>query len=188
MSQEWWYATGDQKHGPITSEQLKTLARSGELMPSDLVWTEGMTDWRQASSVKGLMPPKESAPPPLKATTAVKLPTTTNTDQLTVLGRLQQHSEHQQYLCLECGYNGLMGVAGDATPWRGFKLTLLASFLAAIACVYLAINSPYLIKDHLWMWLCCFTLACVCCKAHIDAKPKRFLHCPNCDKTIGPIG
>ena len=31
MSKEWYYAKGDQKHGPITSEQFRALAMSGAL-------------------------------------------------------------------------------------------------------------------------------------------------------------
>ena len=71
MSQEWYYAKGDQKQGPITSGQLRSLAGSGELKPTDLVWTEGMKTWQMASSVKGLFP----APPPISpSVTEVKPP------------------------------------------------------------------------------------------------------------------
>jgi hypothetical protein len=67
MSQEWYYAKGDQKKGPITSQELTALAKSGELKPPDLVWTEGMADWEQAGSVSGLFPPERSrsGPPPI---------------------------------------------------------------------------------------------------------------------------
>lgn len=75
MSQEWYYARGEQKRGPIALEQLRALARSGELAPTDLVWTEGMGDWQAASSVKDLMPTARSTPPPLKATVPAKSPT-----------------------------------------------------------------------------------------------------------------
>ena len=70
MSQEWYYAKGERRHGPISSKQLRGLAESGELQPNDLVWTEGMTDWRPAHAVKGLMvtsptPPPLHGPPPI---------------------------------------------------------------------------------------------------------------------------
>lgn len=67
MSQSWYYAKGDHKHGPITSAELKAHAMSGELKPSDLVWTEGMADWKAVSSIKGLLPqePPLAGPPPL---------------------------------------------------------------------------------------------------------------------------
>jgi GYF domain 2 len=57
MSQEWYYAKGDQKQGPITSEQLKGLAKSGDLKSTDLVWTEGMPEWKQAGAGQRDIPP-----------------------------------------------------------------------------------------------------------------------------------
>ena len=51
------YAKGDQKQGPITSEQLKGLAKSGDLKSTDLVWTEGMPEWKQAGAGQRDIPP-----------------------------------------------------------------------------------------------------------------------------------
>ena len=67
MSQEWYYAKGDQKQGPITSEQLKGLAKSGDLKSTDLVWTEGMPEWKQAGAGQRDIPPEpsRSGPPPI---------------------------------------------------------------------------------------------------------------------------
>lgn len=63
MSQHWYYSKGDQRHGPITGEQLKKLAMAGELQDSDLVWREGMAQWVEAQKIKGLFPIPEIAPP-----------------------------------------------------------------------------------------------------------------------------
>ncbi len=52
---EWYYALGDQKQkGPVPWETLQNLADSGKLQRSDMVWKEGMTDWKKASQVEGL--------------------------------------------------------------------------------------------------------------------------------------
>jgi GYF domain 2 len=72
MSQEWYYAKGDQKQGPITSEKLRALAKAGDLEPIDLVWTTGMTGWKKMSSVKCLIIPSQIAPPPVRASTSLK--------------------------------------------------------------------------------------------------------------------
>jgi hypothetical protein len=66
MAQEWHYAKNGERHGPVTTKQLKELADSGDLQPSDLVWTEGRDEWKPASVVKGLFSGKTSrtAPPP----------------------------------------------------------------------------------------------------------------------------
>lgn len=57
MPNEWHYTlNGQQISAPATSTQLKQLATSGQLKPSDLVWQEGMPDWVPASAVRGLFP------------------------------------------------------------------------------------------------------------------------------------
>ena len=55
--------------GPVSEEQLKQLAASGQLQPSDLVWKEGMSHWMAASSITGLFPnaPTTSSPVPTGA-------------------------------------------------------------------------------------------------------------------------
>lgn len=56
MSNNWHYAKGGEKHGPITAAQLKELVTTGQLAPDDLVWCEDMKEWRKASTVKGCSP------------------------------------------------------------------------------------------------------------------------------------
>ncbi|MHC4444842.1 MAG: DUF4339 domain-containing protein [Planctomycetota bacterium] len=37
---EWYYHKNNQQMGPISSQELKQLAQTGELKPTDLVWKE----------------------------------------------------------------------------------------------------------------------------------------------------
>lgn len=71
MAANWHYAKGGEKHGPVSASQLKELATNGKLSPDDLVWREDMTEWRKASTVKGLFPDQPTAaiekPPQPKA-------------------------------------------------------------------------------------------------------------------------
>jgi hypothetical protein len=69
----WYYAIEDQEKGPVTAAQLKGLAASGQLNPDDLVWREGLDDWKPAREVSGLFTgtaaktstrTSEPAPPP----------------------------------------------------------------------------------------------------------------------------
>jgi len=65
----WYYAKGDEKIGPISSTDLKQLAADGTLLPSDNVWRSDWSEWRSASSVKGLCSQNANAksePPPLQ--------------------------------------------------------------------------------------------------------------------------
>jgi len=74
----WYYAKAGQQHGPVNLTTLQNLARSGELRPADLVWTDGMGDWLPAGGFTeifpltapagqagaGFPPPGGFAPPP----------------------------------------------------------------------------------------------------------------------------
>jgi hypothetical protein len=64
MADEWHYSIQGNRVGPVGSAELKRLAESGELSPTDLVWKEGLQNWVAASNVKGLFA-KSAAPPPL---------------------------------------------------------------------------------------------------------------------------
>jgi hypothetical protein len=55
MASEWYYTqNGQPAKAPVTAAQLKQLATSGQLQPTDLVWQEGMPNWVPATSIKGL--------------------------------------------------------------------------------------------------------------------------------------
>jgi len=73
-SDAWYYSENGRQAGPVTAAALREMASSGRLGPQDLVWREGMADWRPASTVHELaasLPvPAASwpvAPPPLPA-------------------------------------------------------------------------------------------------------------------------
>lgn len=61
MSQ-WYYVHGGDRQGPVDRETLDSVARGGGLSPEDLVWTEGMKDWRPAREVPGLFGRPAAAP------------------------------------------------------------------------------------------------------------------------------
>lgn len=54
MAIEWYYLKNGEKVGPISSTELKNLAVKQEIMPSDLIWKEGLEKWVKAKSVNGL--------------------------------------------------------------------------------------------------------------------------------------
>ena len=56
MAEEWYYASNGQQMGPISALELRGLAASGGLKPSDLVWTDGMSSWTPARATRGLFP------------------------------------------------------------------------------------------------------------------------------------
>ncbi len=54
MADQWYYAHQGQQSGPVSTEQLKQLAASGQIQSSDLLWKQGMAAWSPANTVEGL--------------------------------------------------------------------------------------------------------------------------------------
>jgi hypothetical protein len=67
MQRLWYYTVGGtEQRGPIEEEQLLALVRSGEVAPTDLVWSEGMSDWTAVSTRPEFrMPEAQKTPEPV---------------------------------------------------------------------------------------------------------------------------
>jgi hypothetical protein len=79
MASEWFYTLNRQKHGPVSSQELRRLAQAGTLSPSDLIWKTGMNDWRPAKHAKELFEGVEatdaqSVPAPAFASVSAESP------------------------------------------------------------------------------------------------------------------
>lgn len=48
---QWFIARDGKQHGPVSDLELKKIVELTHLKPTDLVWRQGFTDWRAASSV-----------------------------------------------------------------------------------------------------------------------------------------
>jgi hypothetical protein len=51
---EWYYAHNQQQKGPVSWDELRQLASAGRLTRQDMVWSDGMPDWKTAGAVDGL--------------------------------------------------------------------------------------------------------------------------------------
>jgi hypothetical protein len=86
--------------------------------------------------------------------------------------RLGQYEQHKDLLCLECGYDGPMGVVNEGQPsswflrWPGF-------FLMAFVVVFL-LGVHFIIS---------MVIAFAWGSAHKNAK-KATLHCPQCEQHV----
>ena len=52
--ERWFFKHAGQKTGPFAVDRLRELVLSGDLLPSDLVWREGLAEWVPASDAKDL--------------------------------------------------------------------------------------------------------------------------------------
>lgn len=67
-NEPWFYSREGVQAGPVTFEELRRKSQAGELNPRlDLVWRQGMPDWKPAGEVEGLFERRSSSEP---ATTA----------------------------------------------------------------------------------------------------------------------
>ena len=67
MGDQWYYNRGGKQLGPLSGTELKQLAATGQLSPTDMVWKDGMGAWVPASSLKALFN-SNLGPPPVPAT------------------------------------------------------------------------------------------------------------------------
>jgi hypothetical protein len=65
MADQWYYSQQNQQKGPVPEEQLRQLATSGQIQPTDLAWKQGMAQWVQVGTIIPPPPPDPNAPPPL---------------------------------------------------------------------------------------------------------------------------
>jgi hypothetical protein len=56
VSTQWFFSQVGKKFGPVTPHELKDMARTGMLQPSDLIWSASYKNWKQAKYFIGLMP------------------------------------------------------------------------------------------------------------------------------------
>jgi hypothetical protein len=67
MADNWYVGRNGQRSGPFTTPQVRQMAASGELKPSEMVWKEGMANWVAASTIKEFFTNAPSAVNPYAA-------------------------------------------------------------------------------------------------------------------------
>lgn len=67
MERQWYYTMDGNRHGPVADSPFRSLASSGAIPQTALVWSDGMPEWipLSASHLSGLAPQMPSAPPPM---------------------------------------------------------------------------------------------------------------------------
>jgi|AntRauTorcE11897_2_1112592.scaffolds.fasta_scaffold99110_1 hypothetical protein len=64
----WYYSKNGEQKGPISREELSAMKSSGEVITTDLVWKEGMSDWLPLGQVDEF----GGGGPPLTSTASVE--------------------------------------------------------------------------------------------------------------------
>jgi len=58
----WYSGKGGEQKGPFTEEDVKAKLASGEIAATDLLWKEGMDQWKQAAEIEELADAVKAAP------------------------------------------------------------------------------------------------------------------------------
>jgi len=113
VAESWYFSRGAERFGPYSQHQIEELVWREKLLPTDLLWHEGMEAGRPAGSFGGLFPtPTPPAPNELMAAPKVLPPA--------VSGKL-----HPQRLLL--GGLSLLGALLTFVPWWGFFMVGMVS-------------------------------------------------------------
>jgi hypothetical protein len=158
MASAWFFQRNGKQSGPCSSEELKVLARTGNLSPEDSIWKEGMKEWQRAGDAKGLFPtgrtpdskpplpltppppPKEAAPPPVPPSIITSAAATPGS----------AHTQNRRIDPSPKAPGWLLGITDPCPVWGGWLLNGVAwavfiltgnhflEFLMGTVCVYVA--------------------------------------------------
>lgn len=67
---KWYYAVNHERHGPVSEDEIRRLARNGVIRKDTLVWRTGMDNWRPFKEIN-LPPPLEPKPEPSRSSEPV---------------------------------------------------------------------------------------------------------------------
>jgi hypothetical protein len=99
MPSKWYYEKGGVRKGPVSSDDIRRMVADGTLLPTDLLWKEGMKDWMPAGKSPNLFPGNASP--------AIPRPTS-NTSNTSVASA---NAHQRRGKRAGCGY-GLWSMAG----------------------------------------------------------------------------
>ncbi len=61
----WFFTVEGERSGPVSFADLRVRAANGELSPRlDMVWTQGMDDWKPSGEIDGLFEKRSESPAP----------------------------------------------------------------------------------------------------------------------------
>src|SRR5204863_8389161 len=71
---QWYLARDGQQFGPLSDTELAKFIELGDLQPTDLLWREGLPDWRPAMVVYPPRKPAMQRPAPSPPQAAMSTP------------------------------------------------------------------------------------------------------------------
>jgi hypothetical protein len=139
MGDQWHYSRGGKQAGSVSSPELKQLAATGQLAPTDMVSKDGMPNWVSAKDIKGLFAVTNSnVPPPLPPAS----PPTQN-DPLSILRAPIIAGLHRQRFAV-CFLAGI-GILATFMPWVHAPIVGSIAGTAGVGWFTLALFIPAMV-------------------------------------------
>ncbi len=60
----WYVGREGQQYGPVGDAEFQDLLKSGQILPTDLVWRDGLAEWVAAATLRAQDAPRAPLPPP----------------------------------------------------------------------------------------------------------------------------
>lgn len=136
MVSEWYFIKDQKKHGPFSSEGLRDLARSGQLLPTDKVWREGMSEPAIARMVPGLFAeqaPVTSVPQPQSLSNRFKDPSKLPSDVWALVKLVLHHPIAVGISMLCCFPIGLILLWQSEAIGTRWKWLIFGGFVSLLA-------------------------------------------------------
>lgn len=137
MSQ-WYYAKDGNQHGPYDADDMRLAVKTGELSGGDLVWREGLADWKPIKEVPELASAMPAAQPAAAAPVAAT-PVAQPTYQQQPLQYQQAYSTSGQIMFTPTA----MEMLRQTKPWvrfMGVLLFVITGLIVAGALVMLFVG------------------------------------------------
>ncbi len=127
---EWYYVVDGERRGPISDEQLDSLARQGEINARTLVWKQGMSDWLALEEVRARSTATDtsSAGPLIWCDLCGRQ---VGQDETLVLQGKRVCSQCKP-IAVERVREGIPLVASSSLPYAGFWIRFAAKFIDGI--------------------------------------------------------
>ncbi len=136
---QWYYMKNEQQYGPVSESSLVELFHDRTLGPETQVWTQGMEDWRQASSIDELAPLISSA----LQTTATAAPQSfvpQRPTSVTVFGILNIIFGSLGLICTPVGLVAIFVMPNAMNPDGSAIAWLLLSTVIGFGCTILLLT------------------------------------------------
>jgi len=152
--QQWYYARSGERHGPLTSAQLRAMALQGELRPDDEVWRMGLPGWQPAARVRGLF---EGASSPSQAAVPVETILTSPSSAPTGAGESGTDNEIPQFVS-DTGPATSRGVVSSYRSAARRRFTPAQSWTDIFDWKFEKYLTPWIVRIT---WITCLVLSAV---------------------------